>query len=57
VDAEPYTLNGVKYPLEVSTDMAVWTAQGGVMLGNRGSQNHLVRASKATQFWRLKIVQ
>jgi hypothetical protein len=57
VDVEFYTLNGVKYQLEVSTDMAVWTAQGGVMVGNRGSQNHLVRASKATQFWRLKVVQ
>ncbi len=57
VDVEFYTLNGVKYQLEVSTDMAVWTAQGGVVVGNGGSQNHLVRASKATQFWRLKVVQ
>jgi hypothetical protein len=57
VDVEFYTLNGVKYQLEVSTDMAVWTAQGSVVVGNGGSQNHLVRASKATQFWRLKVVQ
>jgi hypothetical protein len=57
VDVEFYTLNGVKYQLEVSTDMAVWTAQGGVVVGNGGSQNHLVRAGKATQFWRLKVVQ
>jgi len=57
VDVEFYTLNGVKYQLEVSTDMAVWTAQGGVVVGNGGSQNHLVRASKVTQFWRLKVVQ
>ncbi len=57
VDVEFYTLNGVRYQLEVSTDMAVWTAQGGVVVGNGGSQNHLVRASKATQFWRLKVVQ
>jgi hypothetical protein len=57
VDVEFYTLNSVKYQLEVSTDMAVWTAQGGVVVGNGGSQNHLVRASKATQFWRLKVVQ
>ncbi len=57
VDVEFYTLNGVKYQLEVSTDMAVWIAQGGVVVGNGGSQNHLVRASKATQFWRLKVVQ
>jgi hypothetical protein len=57
VDVEFYTLNGVKYQLEVSTDMVAWTAQGGVVVGNGGSQNHLVRASKATQFWRLKVVQ
>jgi Concanavalin A-like lectin/glucanases superfamily/Immunoglobulin domain/Bacterial TSP3 repeat len=57
VDVEFYTLNGVKYQLEVSTDMVVWTAQGGEVVGNGGSQNHLVRASKATQFWRLKVVQ
>ena len=57
VDVEFYTLNGVKYQLEVSTDMVSWTAQGGVVVGNGGSQNHLVRASKATQFWRLKVVQ
>jgi hypothetical protein len=57
VDVEFYTLNGVKYQLEVSTDMVQWTAQGGVVVGNGGSQNHLVRASKATQFWRLKVVQ
>jgi hypothetical protein len=57
VDVEFYTLNGVKYQLEVSTDMAVWTTQGGVVVGNGGSQNHLVRASKGTQFWRLKVVQ
>jgi len=57
VDVEFYTLNGVKYQLEVSTDMAVWTAQGGVVVGTGSSQNHLVRASKATQFWRLKVVQ
>jgi hypothetical protein len=57
VDVEFYTLNGVKYQLEVSTDMVQWTAQGGLVVGNGGSQNHLVRASKATQFWRLKVVQ
>ena len=57
VDVEFYTLNGVKYQLEVSTDMVQWTAQGGVVVGNGGSQNHLVRASRATQFWRLKVVQ
>jgi hypothetical protein len=57
VDVEFYTLNSVKYQLEVSTDMVSWTAQGGVVVGNGGSQNHLVRASKATQFWRLKVVQ
>jgi hypothetical protein len=57
VDVEFYTLNSVKYQLEVSTDMVQWTAQGGVVVGNGGSQNHLVRASKATQFWRLKVVQ
>ena len=57
VDVEFHTLNSVKYQLEVSTDMAVWTAQGGVVVGNGGSQNHLVRASKATQFGRLKVVQ
>jgi hypothetical protein len=57
VDVEFYTLNGVKYQLEVSTDMVNWTAQGGVVVGTGGSQNHLVRASKATQFWRLKVVQ
>jgi hypothetical protein len=57
VDVEFYTLNGVKYQLEVSTDMVQWTVQGGVVVGNGGSQNHLVRASKATQFWRLKVVQ
>jgi hypothetical protein len=57
VDVEFYTLNGVKYQLEVSTDMVQWTAQGGVVVGNGGSQNHLVRAGKATQFWRLKVVQ
>ena len=57
VDVEFYTLNGVKYQLEVSTDMVDWTAQGGVVVGTGGSQNHLVRASKATQFWRLKVVQ
>jgi hypothetical protein len=57
VDVEFYTLNGVKYQLEVSTDMAVWTAQGGVVVGTGSSQNHLVRAGKATQFWRLKVVQ
>jgi hypothetical protein len=57
VDVEFYTLNGVKYQLEVSTDMAVWSAQGGVVVGNGGNQNYLVRASKATQFWRLKVIQ
>ena len=57
VDVEFYTLNGVKYQLEVSTDMTVWTAQGGVVVGNGASQNNLVRASKTTQFWRLKVVQ
>ena len=57
VDVELYTLNSVKYQLKVSTDMVQWTAQGGVVVGNGGSQNHLVRASKATQFWRLKVVQ
>ena len=57
VDVEFYTLNGVKYQLEVSTDMASWSAQGGVVVGTGGNQNHLVRASKATQFWRLKVVQ
>jgi hypothetical protein len=57
VDVEFYTVNGVKYQLEVSTDMVQWTAQGGVVVGNGGSQNHLVRAGKATQFWRLKVVQ
>lgn len=57
VDVEFYTLNGVKYQLEVSTDMASWSAQGGVVVGNGGSQNHLVRTGKATQFWRLKVVQ
>ena len=57
VDVEFYTLNGVKYQLEVSTDMVAWSAQGGLVVGNGGSQNHLVRASKATQFWRLKVVQ
>lgn len=57
VDVEFYTLNSVKYQLEVSTDMVSWSAQGGVVVGNGGSQNHLVRASKATQFWRLKVVQ
>ena len=57
VDVEFYTLNSVKYQLEVSTDMVSWTAQGGVVVGNGGSQNHLVRANKATQFWRLKVVQ
>ena len=57
VDVEFYTLNNVKYQLQVSTDMTVWTAQGGLVVGNGGSQNHLVRASKATQFWRLKVVQ
>jgi hypothetical protein len=57
VDVEFYTLNSVKYQLEVSTDMVQWTAQGGVVVGNGGSQNHLVRAGKATQFWRLKVVQ
>jgi hypothetical protein len=57
VDVEFYTLNSVKYQLEVSSDMVAWTAQGGVVVGNGGSQNHLVRASKATQFWRLKVVQ
>ena len=57
VDVEFDTLNSVKYQLEVSTDMVAWTAQGGVVVGNGGSQNHLVRASKATQFWRLKVVQ
>ena len=56
VDVEFYTLNGVKYQLEVSSDMAAWTAQGGVVVGTGGNQNHLVRASKATQFWRLKVV-
>jgi len=55
VDVEFYTLNGVKYQLEVSTDMATWTAQGGVVVGTGGNQNHLVRASKSTQFWRLKV--
>jgi hypothetical protein len=43
--------------LEVSTDMVGWTTQGGVVVGNGGSQNHLVRAGKATQFWRLKVAQ
>ena len=57
VDVEFYTLNGVKYQLEVSIDMVSWSAQGGVVVGTGGSQNHLVRASKATQFWRLKVVQ
>ena len=57
VDVEFYTLNSVKYQLEVSTDMVSWTAHGGVVVGNGGSQNHLVRANKATQFWRLKVVQ
>ena len=57
VDVEFYTLNSVKYQLEVSTDMVSWSALGGVVVGNGGSQNHLVRASKATQFWRLKVVQ
>jgi hypothetical protein len=57
VDVEFYTLNSVKYQLEVSTDMVSWSAQGGVVVGTGGSQNHLVRASKATQFWRLKVVQ
>ncbi len=56
VDVEFYTLMGVKYQLEVSTDMATWTSQGGVVVGNGGNQNHLVRASKATQFWRLKVL-
>jgi hypothetical protein len=57
VDVEFYTLNSVKYQLEVSTDMVSWSAQGGVVVGTGGSQNHLVRASKTTQFWRLKVVQ
>jgi hypothetical protein len=57
VDVEFYTLNGVKYQLEVSNDMVSWSAQGGVVVGTGGNQNHLVRASKATQFWRLKVVQ
>ena len=57
MDVEFYTFNGVKCQLEVFTGMAVWAAQGGVVVGNGGSQNHLLRASKATQFWRLKVVQ
>jgi hypothetical protein len=57
VDVEFYTLTGVKYQLEVSTDMNQWTPQGGVVVGNGNNQNHLVRASKATSFWRLKVVQ
>jgi hypothetical protein len=57
VDVEFYTLTGVKYQLEVSTDMTQWTPQGGVVVGNGNNQNHLVRASKVTSFWRLKVVQ
>lgn len=52
-----HVFKGLKYQLEVSTDMAVWTAQESVLVGNGGSQNHLVCASKATQIWRLKLVQ
>jgi hypothetical protein len=57
VDVEFYTLNGIKYQLESSDDMIKWTAQGSVVVGNGGSQNQLVRVSKATSFWRLKVVQ
>jgi len=56
VEVEFYTLNGVKYQLEVSTDMATWIAEGGVVVGTGGNQNYFVRASKAAQFWRLKLV-
>lgn len=56
VDVEFYTIGSIKYQLEVSEDMINWTAQGGVVVGTGGNQNHLVRASKATQFWRLKVV-
>lgn len=56
VDVEYSTVNGVRYQLEVSTDMTNWTPEGGVVVGNGGNQNHLVRANKVSTFWRLKVV-
>jgi len=57
VDVEFLTVNAVKYQLEVSTNLVQWTSQGGVVIGNGSKQNHLVRASKTSSFWRLKVVQ
>jgi hypothetical protein len=57
VDVEFLTVNGVRYQLEMSIDMIQWTSQGGVVIGNGTKQNHLVRANKATSFWRLKVAQ
>ena len=56
VDVEFYTVNGVKYQLEVSKDMIQWTPQGSPVVGNGGNQNHLVRVGEDPSFWRLKVV-
>jgi Sulfatase-modifying factor enzyme 1/Concanavalin A-like lectin/glucanases superfamily/Divergent InlB B-repeat domain/Bacterial TSP3 repeat len=55
VDVEFYTVNGVKYQLEVSKDMIQWTPQGSPVVGNGGNQNHLVRVGEDPSFWRLKV--
>ena len=56
VDVEFYTVNGVKYQLEVSKDMIQWTPQGSPVVGNGGNQNHLVRVGEDPSFWRWKVV-
>ncbi len=55
VDVEFYTLAGVNYQLEASTDLATWTPEGPVVAGNGGMQNHLVRVATTAKFWRLKV--
>lgn len=56
VDVEFVSVNAVKYQLEFSTDAATWQPQGGVITGNGGRQNYLVRASATHSYWRLRVV-
>ncbi len=57
VDVEFYTLTGVNYQLEASSDLVQWKAEGTVVSGNGGMQNYMVRVAETAKFWRLKVVR
>ena len=58
VSLEYYTLLGVKYQLEPSTDLLTWLPHGEVVEGtNRGRNINIIPINDSTQLWRLKIFQ